>query len=49
MATDMQVPFLGKIPLDPRVARLSDEGKSFMEEFPDSPTTVAFKSIVNGS
>jgi len=48
MAGEMQVPFLGKIPLDPRIARLSDEGKSFMEEFPDSPTTQAYTTIVNG-
>jgi len=48
MAGEMQVPFLGKIPLDPRIARLSDEGKSFMEAFPDSPTTQAYTTIVNG-
>jgi len=46
MAKDMQVPFLGRVPLDPRIAKLSDEGKSFLEEYPDSPTTVAYKTIV---
>jgi len=32
----MGVPFLGKIPLDPRLARACDEGKSFLEEYPNS-------------
>jgi len=29
MCIDMNVPFLGSIPLDPRIARACDEGKNF--------------------
>jgi hypothetical protein len=46
MAKDMNVPFLGRVPLDPRIAKLSDEGRSYLEEYPDSPTTQALKNII---
>jgi len=37
---------LGTLPLDPRIAKCCDEGKSFIEEVPDSPAVAAFKIIV---
>jgi Mrp family chromosome partitioning ATPase len=46
MAESMQVPFLGSIPLDPRIARACDEGKNFLQQHPDSPATVAYGSII---
>ncbi len=46
VAKSMGVPFLGAIPLDPRVAKDSDSGKSFVMENPDSPAAKAFKGIV---
>lgn len=46
MAREMQVPFLGSIPIDPRLARCCDEGKSFIGQFPDSPATVAIQECV---
>jgi hypothetical protein len=41
------VPFLGAVPLDPRIAKCCDFGQSFVDEFPDSAATKAFLSIVD--
>ncbi|XP_074638959.1 cytosolic Fe-S cluster assembly factor NUBP1 homolog [Acropora palmata] len=46
MAADMDVPFLGKVPLDPRIGRCCDEGKSFLSEVPESPATAAYQQII---
>lgn len=46
MAADMEVPFLGKVPLDPRIGRCCDEGKSFLSEVPESPAADAYKQII---
>jgi hypothetical protein len=43
------VPFLGAVPLDPRIAKCCDFGESFIDEFPDSIATKAFLSVVEGS
>ncbi|MCW4006344.1 MAG: Mrp/NBP35 family ATP-binding protein [Candidatus Bathyarchaeota archaeon] len=47
IAQDLSVPFLGSIPLDPRICNDSDEGVSFLAENPSSPATQAFKAIVD--
>ncbi|XP_014669100.1 PREDICTED: cytosolic Fe-S cluster assembly factor nubp1-like [Priapulus caudatus] len=47
MCADMGVPFLGALPLDPRIGRCCDEGKSFLTEAPDSPATAAYMQIVD--
>lgn len=46
MAENLGEKFLGTLPLDPRIAKCCDEGKSFIEEVPDSPAVAAFKVIV---
>lgn len=46
MCEDLQVPFLGSLPLDPKIARYSDEGKNFIMELPDSPSVFALNNIV---
>lgn len=46
VAEDMGVPFLGSIPLDPRISGDSDCGRPFVEEHPDSVAAVAFGEIV---
>ena len=46
MAEQYDLPFLGALPLDPRVGRCCDEGKSFMDVYPDSKTTAIFKDLV---
>ena len=43
------MPFLGRIPLDPLLARSCDEGTSCFDKFPDSPATKALQLLVNGT
>ena len=47
LAKDTGVPFLGALPLDPRVGMACDYGESFFENFPDSPTWTALEEIVS--
>lgn len=47
MAADLDVSFLGRLPLDPRIGKCCDEGKSFLTTVPDSPATKAFIDIIN--
>ncbi|KAK0055502.1 cytosolic Fe-S cluster assembly factor nubp1 [Biomphalaria pfeifferi] len=46
MAETLGEKFLGSLPLDPRIAKCCDEGKSFIEEVPDSSAVTAFMNIV---
>lgn len=46
MCKEMDVKFLGKLPLDPRITRCCDEGKNFLEEWESSPAVAAIKEIV---
>ena len=46
VAQEYSVPFLGSIPLDPRVCEASDIGHPFIMENPDSPASKAFMDIV---
>lgn len=46
MCADLNLPLLGKVPLDPRIARSCDEGKSFLSEVPDSPAAEVYQRIV---
>ncbi|MCJ7720986.1 Mrp/NBP35 family ATP-binding protein [Candidatus Bathyarchaeota archaeon] len=46
VAQEFSVPFLGSIPLDPRVCEASDLGRPFIMEYPDSPAAKAFMEIV---
>jgi ATP-binding protein involved in chromosome partitioning len=46
VAKEYDVPFLGKIPLDPRVCEASDLGHPFIMQYPDSPAAQAFMDIV---
>ncbi|MDD2236971.1 MAG: Mrp/NBP35 family ATP-binding protein [Kiritimatiellae bacterium] len=46
LASEMNVSFLGRIPMDPRVVLAGDEGQSFVEGYPDSPATKAFAEVV---
>lgn len=47
MCEEMDVKFLGKLPLDPRITRCCDEGKNFLEEWEMSPAVGAIKGIVD--
>ena len=46
ISRDLEVPFLGKIPIDPKICEDSDKGLPFITEHPDSPATKAFMGIV---
>jgi Mrp family chromosome partitioning ATPase len=47
MAQKMGVPFLGSVPLDPRLARACDEGSCYLTQFPDAPGVQALLAIVD--
>lgn len=42
-----QVPFLGTLPIDPRIGDLGGTGKSCIKEIPDCTTSKVFQSIVS--
>ncbi len=46
MAKEMGVPFLGSIPLDPRIVETSDNGEPFVSNFKDSEAARAFRGVV---
>ncbi|KAM9457413.1 cytosolic Fe-S cluster assembly factor nubp1 [Clarias gariepinus] len=46
MCEDLRLPLLGRVPLDPRIGRCCDEGKSFLNEVPDSPAAAVYCAIV---
>lgn len=46
LCKELGIKFLGSVPLDPRIGRCSDEGESFLDEFPDSPATLAVLNVV---
>ena len=46
MAVDMGVPFLGRIPVDPELARAGDEGFAYVKVYPESETSKAMQDIV---
>jgi ATP-binding protein involved in chromosome partitioning len=45
-AKEFGVPFLGKVPLDPKVAETGDSGEPFVLSYPRSESAKAFKRIV---
>ncbi|MGH0164204.1 UNVERIFIED_CONTAM: hypothetical protein FKN15_054820 [Acipenser sinensis] len=47
MCKELNIPLLGKVPLDPRIGKSCDEGKSFLSEVPDSAATAAYRSIIH--
>ena len=46
LAEEMGIPFLGSVPLDPRIGMACDYGESFFDSFPDSPTCGALRHVV---
>lgn len=45
MSEEMDVPFLGSIPLDPGIADAGDSGQAFVHYFPDSPAAKIIQKI----
>lgn len=46
-ARDLQIPFLGAIPLDPEIVTSGDEGKPYVLDKPDSPATKVLSGIID--
>ena len=46
MASEMEVPFLGRIPIDPKIVEHSDSGRPFLQYVADSETAKAFESVM---
>lgn len=46
LARETGIPFLGAVPLDPRIGMACDYGESFLDSFPDSPACVALMEVV---
>jgi ATP-binding protein involved in chromosome partitioning len=46
IAKDLNVPFLGKIPIDSKICEEADKGIPFVVGHMDSPAALAFKEIV---
>ncbi|MCE5266002.1 MAG: P-loop NTPase [Deltaproteobacteria bacterium] len=42
MAREMGVPFLGRIPIDPRIVETSDQGEPFVRRYADTEAAAAF-------
>jgi len=49
MCKEFQIPFLGSIPLDPRVAKCCDDGVSFIDKYPDSPASKIYLEIIDST
>lgn len=47
MAKSMGVPFLGRLPIDPKTPTASDEGKPIMIKDPESPLATKFSKIID--
>jgi ATP-binding protein involved in chromosome partitioning len=46
LAQEMKIPFLGQIPIDPRLVDAADEGTSYFQRFRDTETARSFERIV---
>ncbi len=45
LAAESDVPFLGELPIDPRVAQCGDTGEPIVRRFPDSPVAKAYQIL----
>lgn len=46
IAREFELPFLGRVPMDPKVVMAGDDGKPYLSSDADSPATTAFGEIV---
>jgi Mrp family chromosome partitioning ATPase len=46
LCKEENIPFLGSVPLDPRIGMACDYGESFLEAFPDSPAAKQIFDVV---
>jgi ATP-binding protein involved in chromosome partitioning len=45
LAAEAGVPFLGEIPIDPRVAECGDTGDPIVHKYPDAPVAKAYQAL----
>ena len=45
LAPEAGVPFLGEIPIDPRVAECGDAGEPIVHKYPDSPVAKSYRDL----
>jgi ATP-binding protein involved in chromosome partitioning len=45
LAREAEVPFLGEVPIDPRVAECGDTGDPIVHKYPESPAAKAYHSL----
>src|SRR5207248_2995539 len=45
LAQDAGVPFLGELPIDPRVAECGDAGEPIVQKYPDSPVARSYLNL----
>jgi len=46
MASEMGVPFLGRIPIEPQIVETGDSGKPYLQYYKDSETAKAFNMVI---
>ena len=46
MASEMDVPFLGRIPIEPKIVESGDSGKPYLQYYRDSEASRAFDTII---
>jgi ATP-binding protein involved in chromosome partitioning len=46
-ALAMNVPFLGRLPFDPKLVECADAGESYLDKYPDSEMSKAYNQIVD--
>jgi ATP-binding protein involved in chromosome partitioning len=46
LAREMNVPFLGEIPIDPQIVECGDTGTPYSQRFSESPAAAAFAAVV---
>ena len=46
-ALAMNVPFLGRLPFDPKMVECADAGESYLEKYPNEEVTTAYNQIVD--
>ncbi len=46
LASELKIPFLGKIPIDPTVAEAGDSGTPYLQKYKETPTGKAFEKII---
>lgn len=47
LCEELGIPFLGSVPLDPRIAKACDSGECFFDDYADSPAATAILDVVD--